>query len=271
MSAAADPNGSSYEAIYERFDSPLMRRLRLEAYGEDVGQHSWVTGEELREDLSRLGLTRASRLLDLGCGPCGPLTFILSSVGCHGVGIERSAAALVSGRSRAAALGVDGSITLLEADLEQPLDLPSGAFDAAMALDVVLHLRDRTSLLKEAARTLVPGGRLLVTDAGVVTGALSNEEVSRRSIHGLTLFAAPGFNERAVEGAGLRLLETQDRTSGMLECARGRLAARLAHRDELEPLEGAAGFEQQRLYLDTVVALCERGALSRTMYLAESR
>jgi SAM-dependent methyltransferase len=248
-----------------------MRRLRVEAYGEDIGQHSWITAEEVRGDISRLELGPSSRLVDLGCGPCGPLTFILSSVGCHGIGLELSAAALPVGRARAAALGVDHLLTVQEADLDDPIPLPRGSCDAAMSLDVVLHLRDRSAMFQEVARTLVPGGRFLFTDAGVLTGSISDDEVSRRSAHGRTQFAAPGFNERTLAGAGFRLLETQDRTASVVKNAGGRRAARLAHRKELEALEGAGGFLRQQEYLDTVIEISRRGAVSRMMYLAESR
>jgi hypothetical protein len=65
-----------------------MRQLRREAYGKDIGQHSWVTAEELEGDISRLRLSRASRFLDLGCGPGGPLAFIAGQVGCRGSGVR---------------------------------------------------------------------------------------------------------------------------------------------------------------------------------------
>jgi SAM-dependent methyltransferase len=55
-----------------------------------------------------------------------------------------------------------------------------------MSLDVVLHLRDRAAVFAEVARTLEPGGRFLFTDAGIVTGAVSDDEVARRSLHGTT-------------------------------------------------------------------------------------
>lgn len=248
-----------------------MRQLRVEAYGEDIGQHSWVTAEELRGDISRLQLSHSSRLLDLGCGPCGPLTFVLRSVGCHGTGTELSALALGAGRARALALGVDHVLTLREADLNDPLPFPNGSFDAAMSLDVVLHLRDRAAMFREVARILIPRGRFLFTDGGVVTGAISGEEVSRRSVNGFTQFAAPGFNERMLERAGFRLLDGEDRTAGALESATGRQAARLAHREELEQLEGLSEFERQQQYLEVVIETSRRGAVSRTMYLAESR
>ena len=81
-----------YDALYGEFDSPLMRRFRCEAYGEDIGQHSWVSAAELRADIRRLGLTSSQCCLDLGCGPCGPLTFILRSTGCRATGLDISSA-----------------------------------------------------------------------------------------------------------------------------------------------------------------------------------
>jgi CO/xanthine dehydrogenase Mo-binding subunit len=64
-------------------------------------------------------------------------------------------------------------------------------------------------------------------------------------------------------------LRIEDRTAALLGNARGRLSARLAHRAELEQVEGTAYFERQVRYLETVVELAERGATSRVSYLAE--
>lgn len=267
--APTTSRAEGYDSFYKAFDSPLMRELRKEAYGEDIGQHSWVTAEELRTDLSRLALTPSSRLLDAGCGPCGPLTFVLRTVGCYGTGTELSAAALAAGRTRAAALGVDSRLTLLEADLNEAMPFERGAFDAVMSLDVILHLRDRTQFFGEVARVLAPKGRFLFTDAGVITGSISNQEVMLRSAHGYTQFVAPGYNERALELAGFRLIETEDRIESVEKNATGRLTARLARKAAFEQLEGVAGFARQQRYLETVIGLSRRRALSRTMYLAE--
>jgi SAM-dependent methyltransferase len=270
MNAPADPDSLGYDSLYREFDSPLMRGIRQLAYGEDIGQHSWVTAEQLRAVIARLGLTEASRLLDLGCGPCGPLTFMVRETGCRATGIEKSAAALDVGRARAARLEIDHRIELREADLDDPLFFANGSFDAVMALDVVLHLRDRAALFEQVAGVLVRDGRFLFTDAGVVTGAISDREVERRSRFGFTQFSAPDFNERLLERTGLRLIEREDRTASLLKNASGRIKARLAHRNELEALEGEKGFALQQEYLETVLDLAARGALSRFLYLAEA-
>ena len=271
MSTQADSTTQGYDSTYRGFDSPLMRQLRQEAYGEDIGQHSWVVAAELRDDVSRLKLSGSSRLLDLGCGPCGPLTFIVSSVGCHGTGTDLSASALAAGRARAASLDLENLITVHEADLNESLPFAVNSFDAVMALDVVLHVRDRAQLFREVARILWSGRRFLFTDAGVVTGSISDQEVLARSVHGYTQFVAPGFNERTLEASGFRLIETEDRTESVLKNASGRLEAMFAHRAELEALKGVDDLKRQQRYLETVTVLSQRRAMSRMMYLAESR
>lgn len=267
INASAKTRG--YNSLYEQFDSPLMRQVRLEAYGEDIGQHSWVTADELRADIVRLGLSALSHLLDLGCGPCGPLTFVLDAIKCRGTGTELSAEALAAGLARAAWSGLGDSLSLVEADLNKPMPFAKAEFDAVMSLDVILHINDRAAVFHEVARVLASGRRFLFTDAGILTGAISSEEVRLRSNHGFTQFVAPGFNEHLLELAGFHVLEVEDRTASVMKNATGRLNARLAHRPELEEIEGLAAFENQQTYLETVIALSARGALSRMMYLAQ--
>jgi SAM-dependent methyltransferase len=271
MEAAEESGSRGYDKLYREFDSPLMRQVRAEAYGKDIGQHSWVTAEELEHHIARLKLTRASRFLDLGCGPGGPLAFVVGMARCHGTGVDISAEAVAAGRARAADMGLRALVTLQEADLNQPLPFANDSLDAVMSLDVILHLRDRDGIFREVARVLVDGGRFLFTDAGVITGPVSDGEIHLRSIYGFAQFVPTGCNERALELAGFRLIEHSDGTVGLLKNATGRRDARLTHRAELEKVEGSATFEQQQRYLETVISLSQRGAVSRMMYLVESR
>jgi SAM-dependent methyltransferase len=269
MSASEPSLAEGYDRLYAAFDSPLIRELRREAHGEDIGQHSWVTAAELRSDLGRLSLTAASRLLDVGCGPCGPLVFAVQSTGCTGTGVDVSAPAIEAGRARAAAAGVQDRVALLLADLNRPIPLAGPSFDAVICLDAVLHLRDRKAFFDEMARLLEPGGRLVLTDAAVVTGPVSNGEVERRSANGYTQFVPAGVNEGLLEAAGFRLIGREDRTDSVVLNASGRLKAMHAHRSEIEAADGIDAFARQQRYIETVVALSQRRALSRFMYIAE--
>lgn len=271
MTSSTNPEHPGYDDFYREFDSQLMQQVRSEAYLRDIGQHSWVTAEELEEDVARLQLTRSSRLLDLGCGPGGPLTFLANLAGCHGLGLDVSAEGIAAARARATSLRLDGLVTWQQADLNKPIPSADDSFDAVMSLDVILHLHDRLAVFREVKRALASGGRFLFTDAGVITGPVSDGEVRFRAAHGYTQFVPPGINERMLEEVGFRLIESSDRTASLLKTALGRLAARLAHRVELEKLEGSTSFERQLKFLETVIGLSERGAVSRMMYLGESR
>jgi len=265
------PETPGYGSIYQEFDSPLMRQLRREAHGDgDIGQYSWVTADELAADIPRLQLSRESHLLDLGCGPCGPLTFVIAQAGCRGTGVDFSAEAIAAGHARGVSMQLQDSLTLRVGDLNDCLPYPAATFNAVMSVDVILHVRERGAVFREVARMLAPGGRFLFTDAAVVTGAISSEEVVRRAPHGPIQLAPPGFNERMLTQAGLRLLEQHNRTASLQKNAAGRLAARLSHRAEVEELEGPEAWQRQIQYLETMVVLAHRGALSRIMYLAES-
>ena len=127
-----------YDAFYSRFDSPLMQQLRREAYGQDIGQHSWVTASELADDVPRLRLTRASRLLDLGCGPGGPLTFVVGQVGCRATGIDLSPPAITSATARAEAAGLGDLIDFRVVNSDEPL--PLGRLKVALLLNVIAPL-----------------------------------------------------------------------------------------------------------------------------------
>lgn len=271
MDRPIDSAHRTYEPFYDSFDTPLMRQLRREAYDEDIGQHSWVTAADLRSDAARLALPADGVLLDLGCGPCGPLTFVMLTTGCHGIGLDVSPAALEAGRTRAESLGVALRLRLEAADLDEAIPLPDSCVHAAMSLDVVLHVRDRLHALREVARVLKPGARVLFTDAGVVTGSISNEEVSARCLHGFSQFCAPGFNERMLEQSGFVLVESENRTAALIATAVGRRVARVKHQAALERIEAAEGFARYQAYLQAVISLAERGALSRMMYLAQRR
>ena len=91
--------------------------------------------------------------------------------------MDLSGEAIAAGRARVASLELDGLVTLQQSDLNEPLPLASGSFDAVVSLDVILHLRDRLKVFREVTRVLVPGGRFLFTDAGVLTRSISDEEV----------------------------------------------------------------------------------------------
>jgi len=61
-----------YSAQYGQFAAGVHEQVRRAAFGEDVGQNSWLTVDELERFAGWLELGPSSRLLDVGCGSGGP-------------------------------------------------------------------------------------------------------------------------------------------------------------------------------------------------------
>jgi SAM-dependent methyltransferase len=139
---------------------------------------------------------------------------------------------------------------------------------ANVSFDVILHLRDRLTVLEDWKQVLKPGGKLLFTDAGIVTGPVSNQELYLRSFNGYTQFVPEGFNEAALEKSGFELRGKENQSHGPVANASGRIQVRAKYKDELVEVEGLTRFEQEQTYLETMVALYQRGALARYAYRA---
>jgi tRNA A58 N-methylase Trm61 len=57
-----------YNGAYGNYGAEVYRQIRVETYGEDLGQTSWVTTEESSEIPRMLGITAASDVLEIGSG-----------------------------------------------------------------------------------------------------------------------------------------------------------------------------------------------------------
>ena len=84
MSAKVD----LYENAYRNYDAEVYRDIRVETYGEDLGQTSWVTTEESREIPAMLGLTPSSYALEIGCGSGRYALQVAEIVGCRILGLD---------------------------------------------------------------------------------------------------------------------------------------------------------------------------------------
>jgi ubiquinone/menaquinone biosynthesis C-methylase UbiE len=153
-------------------------------------------------------------------------------------------------------------------DVSQELPFPDEQFNAVMSIDVIIHIQNRDFLFTEIARVLQPRGVFAFTDAGVITGPVTDEECAARSINGLTLFHQPSYNETALRKTGFEIIDIKDSTQNLIQIAEGRKGARLKFKDELEKWERAQTFDREQLYLETIIKLATEKRLSRFTYFA---
>jgi SAM-dependent methyltransferase len=258
-----------YSGHYARLGSRLAAEIRREVYGEDLGQTGWRTLEEQGEIVALIREQSPSHLLDIACGSGGPSLAVVSSTGCRLTGLDIEPEGVAEARYRAAAMGLSDNVEFVVADCSNRLPFDENAFDVAVCIDAVPHLKDRFAVLADWFRVLKPGGRLLFTDAAVLTGAVSKDELDIRASQGHFVFVPSGLNETAITDAGFRLQKCEDTTPAIADIARRLQAARAARSIALQEEEGAEWFRKRQSFLATTSDLAARGKLSRFRYVAD--
>jgi SAM-dependent methyltransferase len=261
-------NVDLYEGAYGNYDARTYREVRLETYGEDLGQTSWVTREESQEIPQLLELNGNSSVLEVGCGSGGYALHVAKRVRCDLVGVDINAA----GIRKANQLGVAGDLAqrvhFQQCDVSKSLPFDDNTFDAVFSNDVLCHIPGRPALLNEMLRVLKSGGRMLFSDALVVGGMVSHEEIATRSAIGYYVYSPPGENERLIERTGFHQVRVTDTTEGAAQIAERWLHARQKRKSELLAMESISNFEGLQRFLSTAHSLMAERRLLRYLYLA---
>jgi SAM-dependent methyltransferase len=257
-----------YDSAYGNYVSDTYREVRIETYGEDFGQTSWVTTEESNEIPQLLDLRRSSSALEVGCGSGGYALHLAEEVGCRLVGVDINALGVRNANQLALARGLVAEARFEQCDASKKLPFDDNTFDAVFSNDVLCHLPGRAEVLGEMFRVLKPGGRMLFSDALVVGGLLSNEEIATRSSIGFYVYSPPGENERLMERAGFRQIRATDTTESAARLAKQWHSAREKRREELIAAEGDRNFEGLQDFLSCVHRLTGERRLLRYLYFA---
>ena len=152
--------------------------------------------------------TRLGRLVDLGTGT-GRMLALFAPQAERALGIDRSPEMLRFARAKLAAAGLD-QVDLRQGDL-YALPLPGGCADTVLLHQVLHYAHLPEAMLREAARLLAPGGRLVVADFA----PHEREELRTRHAH-----ARLGFSDEQMEGwlstAGLAMENSRALADGEL-------------------------------------------------------
>ncbi|MBB5752986.1 ArsR/SmtB family transcription factor [Prosthecomicrobium pneumaticum] len=149
-----------------------------------------------------LGRRSVDAFLDIGTGTGRVLELFADLYG-RGVGIDASTAMLAVARSNLAEAGI-GHAQVRHGDI-LALPLPRDGFDIVAIHQVLHYLDDPARALREAARVLRPGGRLLVVDFAPHTLEFLRDRHAHRRL-GFAHETMAGW----IEAAGLSLERTID-------------------------------------------------------------
>lgn len=260
-----------YNHAYRGHDSDVYREIRLATYGRDFGLTSWVSTEEADAIPGLLNLSAGSQVLEIGFGSGHYGLYLARVSGCCITGLEINANGVATADELARQSGLGERATFQKHDVSERLPFHGDSFDAAFSNDVFCHVPDRLSLLRELYRVLRPGGRLLFSDALVIGGLVTNEELAIRSSIGLYVFTAPGVNEKLLEEAGFHVEISRDTTYQAAVIAERWRDARRTHAARLVEIEGKANYEGLQRFLNCTFKLTSENRLQRYVYRASKR
>jgi cyclopropane fatty-acyl-phospholipid synthase-like methyltransferase len=258
-----------YNANYGNFQTELYAQIRCEAFGEDIGQNSWLTSDEQDRFLEWLDLSPGKILLDVACGAGGPALRIAATTGCSVVGIDVHEQAVMTASSLATQRGLTERAEFRPIDATGQLPFSNAGFDAITCIDAINHFADRPRVVADWARLLKVGGRLLFTDPITLTGPMTNAEVAVRSSAGVYLFVPHGYDESVIAQCGMRLLVCEDVTANLAKVAEARRAARASKGAFLREIEGDQAYDGQQDFLAVAARVATEGRLSRFVYVSE--
>ena len=258
-----------FENNYSHFNEHVLRDIRKETFGVDIGQNSWLTVDEYERFLPWLGLTPDHHLLEVASGSGGPALYVARTVGCRVTGVDASEEGVTTASHLAGRSDQADRVRFAAADANAALPFADDSFDALLCIDSMNHFPDRLAVFQEWHRLLRPGGRAIFTDPVVITGPVTNDELAIRSSIGLFLFVPPGINEQLIADAGLRLVQQEDVTANAALVAGLWHYARRRHQKDLLQIEGEERFVGLQLFFAAVYRLCSERRLSRIAYLVE--
>ncbi|WP_329250488.1 methyltransferase domain-containing protein [Actinoallomurus sp. NBC_01490] len=113
--------------------------------------------------ISKARVSAGEHLLDVGCGLGGPGVRLAQATGVRVTGVTVSQEQVKLANQLAAESGLAERVRFECADAMR-LPYEADSFDAAWALESIIHVPDRARVLSEMARVVRPGGRVLLTD-----------------------------------------------------------------------------------------------------------
>jgi len=140
-------------------DSPAYRAYNLEVYGWERFSFNMIDAEQRQLLIGRCGLQPGQRFVDLGCATGALTAWVAEETGAQGLGVDFAPKAVAAARH--AYPSVDFEVQ----DLDD-LQLGTGCFDVALALDTLYFPHDLAATLRRVFASLRPGGRLLTFYSG---------------------------------------------------------------------------------------------------------
>ncbi|GAA1312890.1 SAM-dependent methyltransferase [Saccharothrix xinjiangensis] len=203
--------GRMYDVVTELFTTLLDGNIHVGYWHDDQDDTPVAEAATRLTDMvvERVAARPGAQVLDVGCGTGTTSLRLAGATGAAVTGISISRSQVATATARAEAAGLADRARFRYADA---MALPFGArvFDAAIAIESVLHMPDQDRALREVGSVLLPGGRLVMADIIQLTEAVGEEQEVLDNFCAVTRCRpVVGLPDKLVR-AGFRVVEFTD-------------------------------------------------------------
>jgi cyclopropane fatty-acyl-phospholipid synthase-like methyltransferase len=264
---------ANWLAYRDRFASFTMhKRLSVPPGTEGEGRRTAGLEHVNKRLLEAADLSPKPRVLDAGCGFGGTIFHWHSRLGGSYDGLTLSRVQLRVARREARRRGIDADCRFHLQSYDAPI---SGTYDAVVAIESLIHSRDLNTTISNLARSLRPGGLMILLDdmAKVNLDSEAPDEARALCIHwGCARYAMEEDYKRALDDASMNVIHEENLTPQVqprnaavldrLEATYNRLY-KLIHLTSARTVLSAyiGGLALERLYLKK--AVCYRLIVAR--------
>ena len=140
----------------------IYRRVFGAEYPEEVDATGFLTMTDLRNFVQHLHVGPGQTFVDLACGRGGPCLWLARETGASVLGIDIAKVAIADAVRRIPDFVPPGQARFQVGDIANT-GCPDNAFDAAMSIDALFMVPDKTATVRETFRILKPGARFAFT------------------------------------------------------------------------------------------------------------
>ncbi|MFF3226958.1 SAM-dependent methyltransferase [Nocardia suismassiliense] len=154
-----------YEEASELISADLGGPMHF-GYWRDLPDGSTIPDASRRMTelmIEKVAVEAGERVLDVGCGRGQPAVQLAEATGAEVLGIDISPRHVRLASEFAQARSKDDQVRFEVADVTE-LPYPAASFDGAWMLESFFHMPDQSEVLRQIARVLRPGGKLVIAN-----------------------------------------------------------------------------------------------------------
>jgi len=180
----------SAEKYYDNWTAHYLNT----GYGDIIQAHRPPDALELLNHICKQAdIADGMKILDAGCGICGPAIYIAQNFNVNITAITNSAEQVKMAAEKVQVASLKGTVEVIRADFHRLKDyFPEESFDLVLMLESFGHAVDKTSVLKGIAHVLKKEGRVYIKDyfSKEITGSKSRKKGMKRAIKNMNFHYA---------------------------------------------------------------------------------